>query len=167
MDEVGFNLSTSCRTRRVGPATSSSKAQASLADDVHISVVAAISTYDAPIPPFVIYKGMHLLKEWLEPKDDSPNMMAVATDMGYANAFTTKQWLERCFEPYTREWAGTSRRLLYLDGLDAHVQVDFLEACWEHNVVCVILAHLSGVFQPLSIDFFNILKLNYHHQVND
>ena len=48
------------------------------------------------------------------------------------------------------------------------MQVDFLEACWERSIVCLLLpAHLSGVFQPLDLNFFSTLKLEYHKQVND
>ena len=168
MDEAGFNLSTPRRTRRVGRASSSSKSQSSLADDVHISVIATMSTTDSPVPPFVVYKGGHLLEEWLAVRDEDPKLIATVTDSGYSNGFTTKQWLTECFDPYTRNRAGTSRRLLFLDGLDSHAQVGFLEACWERNIVCLILpAHLSGVFQPLDVNFFNPLKLAYHKQIDD
>ena len=49
-----------------------------------------------------------------------------------------------------------------------HVQVSFLEACWDRNIVCLILpANMSNIFQPLDVDFFNTLKLAFHQQVDD
>ena len=72
MDETGFELSTARRTRRVGPTNASIKAQASLAASGHITVIAAISTHDAPIPPFIIYSGGSLIDGWLETRDEDP-----------------------------------------------------------------------------------------------
>lgn len=54
-----------------------------------------------------------------------------------------------------------------LDGHNTHTQVSFLEACWDRNIVCVILpAHMSNIFRPLDVDFFNTLKLAHHQQVD-
>ena len=109
-----------------------------------------------------------MMEEWVCLKDDEPMMIATVTESGYSNGFITKWWLTECFDPYTQNRAGTSRRLLFLDGLDSHTQIDFLEACWDRNIVCLILpAHLSGVFQPLDVNFFNPLKLAYHKQIDD
>jgi len=94
--------------------------------------------------------------------------MAGVTDTGFSNSYMTIRWLKECFDPATRRRAGRSRRLLFLDGPDIHTSVDFLEACWDRNIVCIIpAAHLSGVFQPLDVDFFNHLKRHYHTQIDN
>lgn len=168
MDEIGFSLSSSRRTRRVGSLTASRKSQSNLADTVHVTVVAAVSTVDAPVPPFLIYKGESLLQEWVALQDRDPPLMATVTASGYANSFTHLQWLTNCFDPATRERANGSSRLLFLDGPDIHTQVDFLEACWARDIIPIILpANLSSIFQPLDVNFFNTLKLAYHQQVDD
>jgi len=155
MDEVGFSLSSSRRTRRVGSRTASRKSQSTLADTVHVTVVAVISTVDAPVPPFLIYKGESLLQEWVSLQDRDPPLMATVTASGYANSFTHLQWLTDCFDPATRDRANGSSRLLFLDGPDIHTQVDFLEACWARDIIPIILpANLSGIFQPLDVNFF-------------
>ena len=59
-------------------------------------------------------------------------------------------------------------RVLFLDGLGCHVEVDFLDACLEHNILVIILpAHLSHRYQPLDVAFFNLLKANYHKEIQD
>jgi hypothetical protein len=64
MDETGFKLSTSAKTRSAGPANaSSSKLRSPLGDTVHITVIAAISTTDSPVPPFIICPDQFLLEE--------------------------------------------------------------------------------------------------------
>ena len=168
MDECAFNLCASRKTRRVAPRTTPIKAQASLPADTHITLVATISTGDSPVPPYIIYPGANLMEEWMDGKDDEPKMMATVTETGWINRFQALQWLTECFDPATRDRAGPARRLLILDGHDSHVQVSFLQACWDRNIVCLILpAHLSGVFQPLDVNFFNPLKLAYHRQVDE
>ena len=168
MDEVGFDLATTRRTRRVAPRTSSSKAQASLATSDHITVIATISTSDAPVPPFVIYKGGHVIEEWMATVEKQPRVMADVTDSGYSNSYMTIRWLKDCFDPTTKGRADGQRRLLFLDGPDIHTSVDFLEACGERNIVPIVLpANLSAIFQPLDVDFFHHLKLAYHRQVDD
>jgi hypothetical protein len=59
-------------------------------------------------------------------------------------------------------------RLLILDGLDAHVQVEFLKECWAQNIVVLVIpAHLLARLQPLNVNFFNPLKAVYHDQIEE
>jgi hypothetical protein len=168
MDETGFPLSTSQRLRRVGPVDAPTKSQTALANDVRITVIATISTHDAPVPPYLIYPGGNLLEEWLQLRDPAPNQLARVTDSGYTNNFVQMDWLRSCFDPYTRERAGRSRRLLYMDGHNAHVTIEFIEEAWARNIVCIILpAHMSSIYQPLDVDFFGPLKLRYNTMVSD
>ena len=167
MDECGFQLQNDRRARRIAPRTSSSKSQSSLAVTEHFTVVAAISTSDSPVPPFLIYQGKYLLEEWVKVRDSEPKMDAAVSESGYINGYLIKQWLRDCFDPSTRDRAEGLRRLLFLDGHLSHTNVDFLEACWDRNIVCVVLpAHLSGVFQPLDVNFFNTLKHHYSSQID-
>jgi len=99
--------------------------------------------------------------------DKEPKMMAAVSESGWINGYLVQRWLKDCFNPATQNRANGAQRLLFLDGHNTHTQVSFLEACWDRNIVCVILpAHISNIFQPLDVDFFNTLKLAYHRQVD-
>ena len=113
MDEVGFNLSSNRRVRAVGPRGSSSKSQSALAGVTHISIVAAIGTHDAPVPPLLVYSGGNLLHEWLQPRDLHPQLAATVTDSGWANSYIIKRWLIEQFDVSTRERAETTGGYLY------------------------------------------------------
>lgn len=157
MDEAGFSLSSDRKTRQVGPIMAPRKSQATMANDIHITVIATISIANGPVPPFIIYPGAHLIEEWVAVQDDEPEQMATVTTSGYVNLDVVLRWLVDCFDPRTRERAGRFRRLLFLDGHDTHVQVSFLEACWERNIVCVIIpAHMSQVYQPLDVSSLTV-----------
>ena len=165
MDKTGFKLGTARKSRCVGPTNaSSSKLRAALSNAVHSSVVANISTTDAPVPLSVIYPGVYLLEEWFGKV--LPEPMAMVTASGYTNNNVALEWLSRCFKPSTRARAKGSRRLLFLDGHKSHVQVKFLEACWDANIDVVCLpASMSSIFQPLDVNFFNELQKFYEDQV--
>ena len=106
MDETGFHLSTARRARRVAPVGTPIKAQASLATSVHISLVATISTSDAPVDPYIIYPGKNLMDDWFIGRDPKPDIMAAVSESGFINGFQMKQWLEDCFDPATCGRAG-------------------------------------------------------------
>jgi len=168
MDECAFSLTSTRKTRRVAPIHTPIKAQSSLAKTSHITLIATISTSDAIVPPYVIYQGQFIMEEWLNPRDKEPAMIAGVSDSGWITGYHAQRWLTDCFDPATRDRAGTARRLLILDGHDTHVQTSFLQACWTRNIVCLILpAHLTGIFQPLDVNFFNTLKQAYHRQVDE
>ena len=80
------------------------------------------------------------------------------TESGWNNGFMMKKWLTECFDPYTKPCAGSNRQLLLIDGPKFHCSMEFIEACWSLDIICLLLpANLSAVFQPLDVDFFNHL----------
>jgi len=84
IDVCGLELSTSGRTRRVAIHTKPPSRPRPLLPMTHSG---AISTTDAPIPPFVIYPEGSLLGEWLDPRDPESAMMATVLESGWINHF--------------------------------------------------------------------------------
>ncbi|WVQ70356.1 uncharacterized protein L199_008583 [Kwoniella botswanensis] len=87
MDEAPFNMSTDRKVKRVAPKYKPTTSQAALANDCHITVVATISTSDAPVPPFLIYSGEYFIEEWADVKDKDPLLMAAVSKTGYNNSY--------------------------------------------------------------------------------
>ncbi|WWC94365.1 hypothetical protein V866_001207 [Kwoniella sp. B9012] len=75
MDETGFTLSNEFNERGVSPRETTSKSKGTLLKDTHITVVAAISTCDSPVPPYLIYPGQQVIEEWTTPRDNEPKMI--------------------------------------------------------------------------------------------
>ena len=72
-------------------------------------------------------------------------------------------WLTEVLNPATKTQANEDLCLLSLNGPNIHTSVEFMEACWSPQIVCIILpANLSCIFQPLDVNFFNHLKVAYH-----
>ena len=166
VDEIGFDYNLERRQRKVGPKGGARNGQAGKGNSEHITSVVCIGIAHAPVPPLIIYRGQNLQQSWFEQHEDVAQR-AIVTDSGWTNDYVQMKWLQEVFDPATKPIArnGLDRRLLFLDGLEAHTRVTFLEACWERNIICVLLpAHLSGRLQPLDVDFFNTLKKNYHYE---
>lgn len=162
-----FRIGSTRKTRRIGPKTlPSCKALASPASNQHITVIACIGTNDAPVPPVVLYQGGSVQNSWLAVMETDVPQLVEATESGWTNGFIAKKWLERVFDPYTRERVPPGKQcLLIMDGHATHLQVEFLEACWPRNIACLILpANMTSILQPLDVAFFNQLKMSYHSQ---
>jgi hypothetical protein len=157
MDESGFKLALPRRQRKIAPRDHPHNGQSLPGGPQHVTVVACIGVTSAPVPPLLIYPGKHVQTAWTAVKHPEPRQITTTSHSGWTNGYIHKKWLETVFEPYTRQFG--RNRLLILDGHDSHIKVDFLEACWARGIACLILpAHLSGVLQPLDVNFFNPLK---------
>ncbi len=56
--------------------------------------------------------------------------------------------------------------LLILDGYNSYYLYEFECYCKENNIVILyILFHLSHLFQPFDVGYFNILKQSYNKEV--
>jgi len=164
MDEAGFELVSSRKTRKIGPIHSSNKAVALPASNQHITVIACIGTTDAPVPPLILYSGATVQRSWTTVKETDVRQLAEVTESGWTNTYMTKKWMEQAFDPYTCDRVPTGKsRLLIMDGHESHLKVELLEACWDRGIAFLILpANLTAIFQPLDVDFFNQLKMAYH-----
>ena len=86
MDGTGFELNTPRRRRFIAPKGTSKKSQTKWPAKDHITVIAAISTQDAPVPPLLIYPGDTLIEEWFNVRNATPNCTATVTHSGFSNA---------------------------------------------------------------------------------
>jgi hypothetical protein len=86
MDGTGFELNTPRRRRFIAPKGTSKKSQTKWPAKDHITVIAAISTQDAPVPPLLIHPGDALIEEWFDVRNATPNCTATVTHSGFSNA---------------------------------------------------------------------------------
>ena len=146
-----------------------SKSQSALSCSEHTTCVATIGIADAPVLPLIIFAGAHLQEEWVSTVVEKPHVIAAVTSKGWNDGYMMKQWSERCFDPYTKFRANGERRLLLLDGPSFHLNVDFLEACWDRDIDLLVLPpNLTSRYQPLDVkNFFATLKLRYNQRIDD
>ncbi|EIW70838.1 hypothetical protein TREMEDRAFT_28837, partial [Tremella mesenterica DSM 1558] len=168
MDESPFSLSYEQRVRRIGPRNHPHNGQAIPSSREHITAVHCIGIDSAPVPPLIIFQGAQLQESWTAEHEKDVRQIATVSNSGWINSYIMIQWLETVFDPFTKDIANGRRRLLFLDGAEPHTKVDFLEACWAKNIVCIILpANMTDKFQPLDVDFFKPLKDAYFRHLNN
>ena len=95
-----------------------------------MTVIACIGVDSAPVPPLVIYKGETVQTSWFGINEPDVPQLFQATASGWSNSFMARLWIEQVFDLHTKDHAPAGKyRLLLLDGLLSHINVDFLDAC--------------------------------------
>ena len=76
------------------------------------------------------------------------------------------EWLQKCFEPETRD--GDEYRLLILDGHASHVSTKVIKFCLASKIIPLcLLAHTTHLLQPLDVGIFSPLATYYNAGVRE
>jgi hypothetical protein len=78
------------------------------------------------------------------------------------NSDINLEWMQKVFEPFTRERANGRPRILISDGFETHESLDVLKFCFENNIIlCRLPSHTSHKLQPCDVSVFGPLKTAY------
>lgn len=82
------------------------------------------------------------------------------------NSAINLEWMQKVFEPSTRECANGRTRILINDGFETHESLDVLTFCFENKIVlCRLPSHTSHKLQPCDVSVFGLLKTAYREQI--
>jgi hypothetical protein len=172
-DEKGFIIGLTTRTQRIMSleAFRSGRIQFALTDGNRefVTLLACICADGTKIPVGLIYKGeSHDLQDtWVEEVDDSDDVYFAASENGWTCNSLGLQWLEKIFDPHTKEKAGRGRRLLIVDRHSSHVNMAFLDWADRHRIIVAVMpAHSTHRLQPLDVGLFAPLSTAYTKQLN-
>ncbi len=85
----------------------------------------------------------------------------------YPNTEISFAWLQRAFDPQTKEQANGRPRVLICDGFGTHESPEVLEFCFGNNIIlCRLPSHTSHKLQPCDVAVFAPLKVAYRDQVD-
>jgi hypothetical protein len=123
-----------------------------------VTVIECINAAGTAIGPLVIFKAKHLNSGWVPPQTHSDWHFGVSEN-GWTSNELGLRWLQRVFEPQTREIANNQRRLLVADGHGSHIRADFIAYCMEQDIDLLIMPpHCSHLLQPLDVGVFSAFK---------
>ncbi|XP_045765788.1 uncharacterized protein LOC123867662 [Maniola jurtina] len=119
------------------------------------------------LPPYVIYKSLHLYDTWKErgivgyPCCTKPCCSRGSrfnrTTSGWIDAPTFRDWFITSFLPHADRLDG--RKVLIGDNLSSHLDSDVLEKCQSHNISFICLVpNSTHICQPLDVGFFRPMK---------
>lgn len=122
------------------------------------SVMFSASAKGTILPPYVVYKSIHLYHSWTEggPKGTRYNR----TKSGWFDAFCFDDWVSTVALPYFNKLEG--KKILIGDNLASHLSLESIRLCEASNVRFIFLpANSTHLTQPLDVAFFRPLKMKW------
>lgn len=164
MDETGVLLSVLGSSKYLVSAEMHKSHRGTDSKRTLITAVECISADGRSLPPLVIFPGVDLRNNWV--CHDAPDWQFSCSKKGYMNSAINLEWMQKVFEPATRERANGKPRILISDGFETHESLDVLKFCFESNIVpCRLPSHTSHKLQPCDVSVFGPLKTAYREQV--
>ena len=158
MDESGFSIGEIEASRRIIDARIRQQYQAKPGRQEWVSSVECICADGTSIPPLIIFKAENLSHQWI-PANVAEDWRFSCNSKGWTSNYHGLEWLQRCFEPHTRDKANGEYRLLICDGHDSHITGKFIGHCIDNDIHLMILPpHSSHLTQPLDVGVFGPLK---------
>lgn len=132
--------------------------QASPGRQEWVTALECVSAVGEAIPPFIIFKGETFQSTWI-PKDVIDTWKFSCSFKGWTSIIHGNEWVQKCFDPATKEKANGGYRLLICDGHDSHISANFVAFCMKNKIeVVLLLPHSSHLLQPLDVRVFSPLK---------
>ena len=129
-----------------------------------VTAVECISGDGRYLDPMIIWPATTHRSNWTT--FPTPGWQYACSDTGYTDSYISLQWLQRIFDPETRERARGKPRVLICDGFGTHETLEVLEFCFANNIIlCRLPSHTSHKLQPCNVAVFAPLKAAYREQV--
>ena len=175
MDEKGFMIGQMQKSRRIfAKDTNEDKSLIKSGQDGKrewITVLATICADDTVLSPYLIYKAKSGLVQdsWLEGfETQKHNCHFGATPNGWTSHEHGMAWLDGLFNKETKDEAGRSWRLLFVDGHGSHINQTFIDRCETLRILLVYHPpHSTHKLQPLDVGCFRPLAQNYSKGLGD
>lgn len=122
------------------------------------SVMMSISASGTLLPPYIVYKSVHLYPTWIEggPEGSVYNR----TKSGWFDAASFEDWFDKILLPYFKKLPG--KKILLGDNLASHTSLHVLQSCEANNIHFVLLPpNGTHLLQPLDVAFFAPFKKSW------
>jgi hypothetical protein len=166
MDKTGFGIGTSQCSHVVVDTTLRTRYKLEPGRQEWVTAVECICADGSALSPPIIFKADNISGAWIS-TNTATNWHWAASQKGWTTNRHSLKWLQRVFEPATREKAGGRQRLLICDGHDSHIAGSFIAHCMEHRITLLVIPlHSSHLLQPADVAVFGPLA-TYHAQETD
>lgn len=128
------------------------------------SVMFCVSASGQVLPPYTVYKSVHLYPTWVEGgvKDARYNRNI----SGWFDMNIFEDWFSTLFIAYIKNLEGP--KVLIGDNLASHLSLEVIKLCDIHNIHFVLLPpNSTHLCQPLDIAFFRPLKGAWRKTLDD
>ncbi|KAJ3499049.1 hypothetical protein NLJ89_g10141 [Agrocybe chaxingu] len=165
MDESGFPPSDQGMQCVVGRRGSKIQHKAGSANQENITVLVTICANGTALKPTVIFKGQRILAKWTQ--GNISEALICASENGWTNGGLALNWIQKDFDPQTREKANGETRVLIMDGHSSHYTADLLEYCLANKIeVYGYPPHCTHALQGLNIVCFAKMKEVWKEEIH-
>jgi hypothetical protein len=120
-------------------------------------------------PLFIFKSGGVFMEAWFDGSEDlPPNTMVGTSPNGWISDQLANQWLDYFIEATRDRTKRGEKRILIFDGHGAHLTLEFLQKCEDHNILPFgFIAHSTHLCQPLDGKPFLSYKQHFRSLNND
>ena len=164
MDEKGFAMGVQGSKHVMINKTEKKKPETSQPGNREwVSLIECISMDGRPLSPWIIFKAKQHQKAWNEALEAGE---IAISDRGWTDNEIGLAWLERCFDPETRDVKKGEYRMLLVDGHASHLTTQAIRFCINQKIILLCLpAHTTHKLQPLDVGIFLPLSILYTNRV--
>ncbi|KAF0309116.1 Jerky -like [Amphibalanus amphitrite] len=155
LDESG--LATDVRTEQVFVSKKDRNAylRAASCGKATYSVLFCASASGVFMPPFTVYKGLHLYESWTN--GGPAGAVYGVTKSGWMEGSVFEGWFSKVFLPHVKDM--TKPVLIIYDGHGSHLTYDTVYEAMENEVIILCLPpNTSQALQPLDVGLFKPLR---------
>jgi len=132
-----------------------------------ITVIDCIVADGTVLPPYIIMKGVRPSFAWAKDSLLEKATFAASPD-GWVDSELFLDWMQRVYEPSTRDRAGENWRGLIYDQHKTHINYEIIKFALNHKILCIGLPpKTSGISQPLDVSCFRPLQQAYGRAVDE
>ena len=131
---------------------------------VAFSVMFVGNAEGSVLPPYVVYKSVHLYDKWVQ--GGPPGARYNRSKSGWFDENSFNDWFFKMMLPKLRRQEG--RKVLIGDNLSSHLSEAVINACSKHNIAFVCLfPNATHLLQPLDVAWFAPLKKVWRKTLED
>ena len=131
---------------------------------VTFSVMLCRNAEGEVVPPYVVYKSVHLYSQWVAA--GPPGTRYNRSKGGWFDETTFTDWFFTMILPILRKKEG--KKVLIGDNLSSHLSQSVIDACSKYNIAFVCLfPNGTHLLQPLDVAWFAPLKKRWWNMLED
>ena len=165
-DETGF--CTSMASRRVLARRGSKEVHETSGGSgrEYYTVLAAGAADGTRLPPFVLYKGVHLYARWTV--GGPAGAVYGVSSSGWMDWNNFLEWFKKLFLPAVASLTRTGPVVLYVDGHHSHLTLEIIQYAKSEGVHLICFPpHLTHILQPLDVAVYGPAKTTWKKVLKD
>lgn len=159
-DETGFCLGVTAKRVLAKKGANFVHDTSGGSDRSYITVHCCGSASGIRLPPYILYKGKYLYKDWMI--GGPAGALYGVSDSGWMEHKNFQDWFIKGFLPAVRHLTETGPVALFFDGHNSHLAISLIETARDAGVDLFTLpSNTSHILQPLDVAVYGPMKTTW------